>query len=339
MSDEPIGNWDEFLIHQAAKPIERMESEDIDAMERLYVGCHNADGSLHVATGLGSYPNRNVMDAYVCVRHRDTQYNLRASRHLEDDRSRLAVGPISFEVVKPQQSWRVRVDDPEHGVDGEIEFEARGAPFMTGPPSHYDQLGRYSGRLEVGGEPFDLNGFMGARDRSWGVRPSGLFTRQDWSGHFWIHAHFPSFGLTLVHAGIWNGNKRCGAALVRDSGDVVPIIELRHHIEFEPDVRGLKSLEVELKDTTGERRRMFARRISPAIYLNGGGYDRPGEDRGPFSVEYDEWDVATMPDERSPRFGLHQQIAAFELDGERGVGILEASFSPDPARAYVPTLE
>ncbi len=333
-----ITAWDDYLVHQSAKTIDAMESDDIDAMERLYVGCHDADGSFHFASGLGAYPNRNVMDAYVCIRDGEVQHNLRLSRHLESDRDRMRVGPVSCDVLEPQRRWLVSIEDNEHGISGAVEFIGRGQPWMTSPPSHYDQLGRFAGHLNVKGKSVDLDGFIGARDRSWGIRQANLFGRKDWVGHFWIHVHFRTFALTLVFAGIWNGNTRCGAAIIGDDGRVTVLPEMRHRIEFARGVRALDRLELEFTDEHGRHRRMSARRISPAIYFNGGGYDRPGEDRGPLSVEYDAWDVSWLPDESSHRFGLHQQIAEFEMDGETGAGILEASFSPDPAWTYAPTL-
>lgn len=333
-----ITEWDDYLIHQAGKTIDEMASDDINTMERLYIGCHNADGTLHFTSGLGSYPNKNVMDIYVCVRHHDVQYNLRLSRHLQGDRNNMQVGPVSFKVVEPLKRWVVNIDDNDYGISGTVEFEARGLPYLTAPNSHYDQLGRFKGNLTLEGKQFNLDGFVGARDRSWGARAPGLFRVKDWSGHHWIHVHFDTFCLTLVHTGIWTGNTRCGAAIIKDDGTVIPITELRHRIEFMPGVRALKTLEMVLIDADGKERPMSARRISPVNYLNGGGYDRPGEDRGPLSIEGEKWDVSTFADENSPRYGLHQQIAEFQLDGETGVGILETSFSPDPERKYVATL-
>lgn len=333
-----ISAWDDYLIHQSSKTVDQMESGDIDAMERLYVGCHNTDGSFHFASGLGAYPNRNVMDAYVCVRQGSAQHNLRVSRHLAHDRADMRVGPLSFEVIEPQKRWAVKVEENESGISGRVEFIGRGDVWMTAPPSHYDQLGRFEGNVVLHGESVDVNGFVGARDRSWGVRQANLWGNQDWGGHFWIHVHFSSFCLTLVYAGIWDGNPRCGAAILKDDGDAIALNEMKHRIDFVEGVRALNGLEIMFIDEYGEQHRLSARRISPAIYFNGGGYDRPGEDRGPLDVAFDEWDVSAMPDESSPRFGLHQQIAAFEMDGEQGVGILEASFNPDPGRRYQPTL-
>lgn len=333
-----ITHWDEYLIHQSAKTIDRVETDNIDAMERIYIGCHNADGSVHFASGLGAYPNRDVMDAYVCLREGHTQHNLRVSRHLGADRADARVGPVRFDVIEPHRRWVVQLDDNPSGITGRVEFMARGETYLTSPPAHYDQLGRFSGELSIDGRHLDLNGFVGARDRSWGARRANLWADANWGGHFWIQVHFPSFGLTLVHGGMWHGNEQCGAAMIRDSGEVVALTNMRQRIEFEPGVRALRSLRAEFTDGAGHTHEMVARRISPAIYFNGGGYDRPGEDRGRLSVEYDVWDVSQLPGEHSPRFGLHQQIAAFELDGEQGVGILEASFNPDPARPYTPTL-
>ncbi|MBD3646944.1 MAG: hypothetical protein HUJ31_05700, partial [Pseudomonadales bacterium] len=267
-----ISAWDDYLIHQSSKTVDQMESDDIDAMERLYVGCHNSDGKLHFASGLGVYPNRNVMDGYICVRRGKVQHNLRVSRHLADDRADMRVGPVSFEIIEPQRRWAVQVEDNDSGIAGRVEFTGRGPAWMTAPPSHYDQLGRFEGSIVLQGETIDVNGFIGARDRSWGVRQANLFGGQGWGGHFWIHVHFSSFCLTLVHAGIWDGNPRCGAAIIRDDGNVTPMNEMRHRIDFEEGVRALNGLEIQFRDDPGAEPRLVGTRISPAIYFNGGGY-------------------------------------------------------------------
>lgn len=332
-----ITEWDDYLIHQTAKTIDAMESDDIDAMERFYVGCHNAEGTLHFTSGLGSYPNRNIMDGYVCVRHNDVQYNLRVSRHLQGDRTNTKVGPLSFKVIEPLKRWSVHIDDNDYGIRGSVEFEGRGAPYLTAPRAHYDHLGRFKGSITLEGQQFSVDSFIGARDRSWGMRRPNIFMEQDWGGHFWIQVHFSSFCLTLVCTGWWSETGRCGGAILNDDGSVIPITEMRHRIAFMPTVRALNSVEMLLTDVNDKQRHLIAKRISPVNYLNGGGYDRPGEDRGPLSIEGEKWDVSQMADESSPRFGLHQQIAEFQLDGEPGVGILEASFNAFKEREYKPS--
>jgi len=103
-------------------------------------------------------------------------------------------------------------------------------------------------------------------------------------------------------------------------------------------VRALTKVEMLLKDTNGKERYATAKPISPAIYFNGGGYALQGEDKGPLSIEGEQWDVSQPAEIDSPRFGFHEYIAEFQLDGETGTGILEASFSPVKEHEYQPTL-
>ena len=79
-----------------------------------------------------------------------------------------------------------------------------------------------------------------------------------------------------------------------------------------------------LTDANGKQRNIIARPISPACYMNGGGYDdRHGVDRGPYHVEGERWDVSQPVAIDSPLFGMHQRDAEFQLDGEPGLGLIE----------------
>jgi hypothetical protein len=92
-----------------------------------------------------------------------------------------------------------------------------------------------------------------------------------------------------------------------------------------------------LTDGMGKERILSAEVISPAMYLNGGGYNRPAENRGPLSVEGDCWDVSEQVDINSPRFGNVEPIAEFSMVGETGVGILESSWNRDEDYEYRPS--
>lgn len=158
------------------------------------------------------------------------------------------------------------------------------------------------------------------------------------AGHFFIQVHFPSFCLSLVYGPLWGGIVGfCQGAILNDDGSIIPVVEMRHRIEFMTTVRALTRVEMLLKDANGAERRVTAEPISPAIYLNGGGYDRHGEDRGPLSIEGERWDVSQPAGIGSPRFGFHEYITEFQLDGEMGVGILEASLDPVEEHQYEPT--
>ena len=67
-------------------------------------------------TGLGSYPNLGVIDAYATVRSGDQQYTVRMSDALGDDRMHQQVGPYRIEVIEPLQKLRLICDGDDHGV-------------------------------------------------------------------------------------------------------------------------------------------------------------------------------------------------------------------------------
>ena len=116
---------------------------------------------------------------------------LHGSRWLKMERMDLTVGPIAIEVIEPLVKLRVSVDAPEQRIRADIVFTARAEPIeeprfirRNGPRTFMDytrltQNGRYTGWIEVDGVRESVDGFVGTRDRSWGVRPVGARDSQD----------------------------------------------------------------------------------------------------------------------------------------------------------------
>ena len=75
-----VTEWDEYLVHQILAFIDTVEIDDPYFQDRFFFTCHSADGDLELMAGLGSYPNGNVMDGFVCVRHQGTQRNIAAGQ-------------------------------------------------------------------------------------------------------------------------------------------------------------------------------------------------------------------------------------------------------------------
>jgi hypothetical protein len=101
------------------------------------------------------------------------------------ERMELAVGPIRIEVVEPLQKLRVTVKTAER-LAADLTFEGRAFPIeeprftrRVGPRMFMDytrltQNVRVSGWTEVDGDRRELGpGWVGSRDRSWGIRPVG----------------------------------------------------------------------------------------------------------------------------------------------------------------------
>jgi hypothetical protein len=183
---------DDYPIHQTADPI-AYAGTDRNFYDRYFFNGYAQSGedANFFALAFGVYPHLNIADAAFVVVRDGVQTALHASRILHMERMDLAVGPIAIEVMVPLQRLRMRVDAPEQGIHADIVFSARAAPIeeprftrRIGPRAFMDytrltQNGRYSGWIEVDGVRRSVDGHVGTRDRSWGVRPIGARDAQD----------------------------------------------------------------------------------------------------------------------------------------------------------------
>ncbi|MDI1363570.1 MAG: hypothetical protein PSX79_01655, partial [bacterium] len=184
---------DDYPIHQTPEPV-AYAGTDRNFYDRYFFNGYAADGDgsdLFFAAALGIYPHLNIADAAFCVMKDGRQINLHASRWLRMERMDLQVGPIRIAVIEPLQRLKLTVEAPEQAIRAEIVFEGRAFPIeeprfirRNGPRTFMDytrltQNGRYSGWIEVDGVRTSVDGFVGTRDRSWGVRPVGVRDSQD----------------------------------------------------------------------------------------------------------------------------------------------------------------
>ena len=191
---------DDFPIHQTPEPIAYAGS-DRNFYDRYFFNAYAPDGSAFVAVAYGVYPALSVADAHVAVVRGGKQNCLHCSRILGFERMDLKVGPIAIDILEPLQRLKVTIAKTD-GIAGELTFEGRAFPIeeprfvkRNGPRLFMDytrltQNVRVSGWLEVDGERIDVAGWVGTRDRSWGIRPVGAADPQPTpgagiAGFFW----------------------------------------------------------------------------------------------------------------------------------------------------------
>lgn len=174
---------DEYPIHQTAEPI-AYSGTDRNFYDRYFFNGYQTDGSDFFAIAFGVYPHLNVADAHFSCIRGDVQYCVHASRLLDMERMDLTVGPITIEILEPLKSLRVIVDNHE-GISANLTFVGRAFPVeeprftrRIGPRTFMDytrmtQNGHWQGWIEVDGIRRDIDGAVGTRDRSWGIRPIG----------------------------------------------------------------------------------------------------------------------------------------------------------------------
>jgi len=74
-----LTNYDELTCHQCVETFDSVATSDRAWTEKLWCNLHDSSGKIVLATGLGVYPNRNVIDGYVCR----SATSIRLSSHIQ----------------------------------------------------------------------------------------------------------------------------------------------------------------------------------------------------------------------------------------------------------------
>jgi len=341
---------DDYPIHQTSEPIASVGTSDRNFYDRYFFNGYAPDGSVYFAAALGSYPNRQVMDAAFNVVHRDRQYVLRASRLAGLERMETYVGPIHVEVVEPLRRLRLRVEPNAWGIAGDLLFTRR-APVLEEPHflrrnggrifmdyTRLTQHGDWSGTLSVDGKSIDVGaqGFRGTRDRSWGVRPVGereagapAFPLQ----FFWLWAPV-NFDDVCTHFDVnedADGEPWHAAGMIVPAGttggtDTVQNMRaVRYALTMRTGTRHAAAAEITLCSQSGADSRIS---LTPLynFYMIGLGYGHPQWGHGMFlgedAVTGESWRLADL-DPSIPSHLHIQAICSATLGQRRGIGVLE----------------
>jgi hypothetical protein len=286
---------DDFPIHQTSEPI-AYSGTDRNFYDRYFFNGYGAEGELFFALAFGVYPHLNIADASFCVVRDGVQTALHGSRWLNMERMDLQVGPISLTVLEPLQRLKISVDAPEQGIKAEIVFDGRAFPVeeprfirRVGPRAFMDytrltQNGRYGGWIELDGRRESVDGFMGTRDRSWGVRPIGARDAQEavppqapqfywiWSpcnfesGSFFFHSNDDATGAPWNRRAVW---AREGA----DAAGLDEVADCAVAIDWKPGTRHARRAVVSLMDAGVAREIIFEPDYE--FFMLGLGYGHP----------------------------------------------------------------
>lgn len=345
---------DDFPIHQTPEPV-AYAGTDRNFYDRYFFNGYAADAATDgfFAVALGVYPHLNVIDAAFCWLIDGRQVNLHASRGLGMERMDTQVGPIGIQVIEPLKQLRITVAARDQGIAADLVFTGRAFPqeeprFIrrNGPRTLMDvtrltQNGRYEGWIEVDGTRTDVSGWVGTRDRSWGVRPIGAPDTQPHSPplppqFFWLWSPCVMEGGELychtnddAHGRFWNRR-----ATWRPEGGGA---EDEHHydaadyaIEWRKGTRNAERAALSLHDAAGETQVTFD--IGATFMMLGLGYGHPqwahGRHHGE-AVTVEREDL--VPAELDPMLPHHLHIQALvgvtmtAPDGtvKRGRGVLE----------------
>jgi len=328
--------------------------------EKIWCNVHDTAGKLVLATGLGVYPNRNVMDGYGCVNVENSkQFNIRLSRELRPKIDDLTVGPLSYEVIEPFRKICIAMAENRYGLSYELEFmglmqpgeeepqygRSRGRVYVN--TCRYAQLGRARGWVKVDGETYDIDeeSFYAQRDHSWGIRmgvgaPEQGVQEPDiarFAGMMinWLTFQFKDWGIYCYFIEKADGSiERLTGVVVKtleDSAGPVPIVSVEHDFKYHERGARMKSGNVVLTCKDGGRYELAMRELT-TMYLRGGAYVgykgvTHGLWMGPSWDDGEQWNVGDrkVADEVH---GLNDTVVEVRCQDEVGYGIIENMIFP-----------
>jgi hypothetical protein len=348
-----LGPMDEQLNHQTSQPFRVPGTTDHRFYDRHWFEAISSDGETMMLAGLGTYKNMGVADGFMVVQRGQLQKNVRVSRMLENDLA-ATVGPLSIDVVEPYEHVRLSLAPGDYPIAAELEWRSVYPVYLEAPhynfsdgrviqdTNRYDQIGSWTGWLEVDGERHDASDWWGVRDHSWGVRPDvGGFEpahgrRREPMLWLWTFATTDELCVHFQLREDPQGNvKHFDGEVFYPQSDGRPsnrISRVEHDISFIPGTRDWTRLHYDLLLDDGSRLELDAEALQGAWAYRGTGYENGYEDskgvgvvRGDL-VETDVLDLSVagkVTRNGEPYFpGHREQPARVTINGRNGFGHL-----------------
>ncbi|MBO6564963.1 MAG: hypothetical protein JJ956_09495 [Pseudomonadales bacterium] len=182
--------------------------EDRAWSESYYFNFVDPDKKIGMFTRMGFRPNNGWADAlhviYLGGKRVAFTYGRRdIGKDLSIYDGDLCAGNLTLTCQDPHQKWRIHYEGPAQDIENaeilltrskerpdgwfnpetlemDLTFDCITEPHYaaSGERGHFEQSGKVSGSIQIGGETFDVHGF-GVRDKSWGPRDWGASTSSD----------------------------------------------------------------------------------------------------------------------------------------------------------------
>jgi hypothetical protein len=308
---------DEYPLHQIAQSFSGVAGSDPQWNDGHYVCFCDLDGDVCVTSNVRLYQNNDVLDGFVCLRHRGRQHNIRLSRRLRPDMDRFGVGPLRVEIVEPMKTLRFVLEPNDYGIACDVLCHSTTMPYedpvevtridgrLFSERATYELVGRCEGWVEADGSRTELTATNSSffRNHSWGNQAGRGGPRY---GAPRPPRRVPGIRQWVLfrvdsHGGFYfsdpSGRAASGkGAILREDGSV-PVVAVDHDLEFYDGGRRVKAGTYRLTDADGVERTYSFSDLG-WVYCQGGGYfggfaDHLGQGvyRGDEHVEGEVWDV------------------------------------------------
>jgi hypothetical protein len=340
---------DEYPVHQTPLSLARVGTSDRNFYDRYYFNAHDRTGEVFAISGFGVYPNLGVVDGFFTVLKGTSQTVARFSDALDGRSLRTEVGGLKVEVLEPLQRLRITCDTEALQADitweGSFPAVLEDAHLLMSPlrptldASRFAQTGTWAGEITVGGERIavDPSTWVGTRDRSWGIRPSGdpdpagRQAEMPLEGFWWLYVplRFETFQLVLIVQEEPDGHRTLShASRTFKDGRVEQLGWPRMEFTYRSGTRLPESVRVHLTrpDGTPLVLEVESKMMLPLHIGCGYGGDpewNHGRWMGP------AWSQTAVYDHTDPEiqgrypWGVVEHVGRGTLDGEEGWGLFE----------------
>ena len=342
---------DDYPLHQTPETI-AISGQNSNFYDRFFFNGYNKEGDIFFAAALGVYPQLNIMDASFCLSIGNKQYNLRASKEMNSNRLDLGVGPIKLDIIKPLEETALTIDENEYGISGKIFAKFRHKAIEE-PRFTHNQSSRifidctratqnitWSGAIKFNNKIIKIDGFMGTRDRSWGLRPIGK--KEDKKNKpneipqfywIWTPVNFPDYCF-FYHKNDDLEGKTWNSRAVIDNLKENYKYETdnpKTELKYKENTRRINNLNIKLDD------KEIKFKTGRIFYMQGLGYTHPewghGNNHGSLKIAFDSIDLdkAELELGNGLIHNLHiQTLAEVEIKNSKrndfGQGVIEQLF-------------
>ena len=233
---------DELLVHQTPDLFPNVATRSPHWRESYFFDIHSPDGTGDVVfLTLAHYPALRRMDSLQMGKVAGQPVFGLLARDEVTDPATGDVGGARVDVVRPFEELRLHADPAEAAIGIDLTFAARTAPYalrrgtmragddIVWDQSHILQSGLYRGTYTVGGTTYEVDGWVGQRDHSWGIRDHGRCPL--W---LWFQIQFEDGFLGVWHWEYANGARvyTDGCFAPADRADPVPVVDFRHDVSW-----------------------------------------------------------------------------------------------------------
>ncbi|MEZ5226218.1 MAG: methyltransferase domain-containing protein [Acidimicrobiales bacterium] len=310
---------DEYPFHQVTNTFAAVDRLDPSWNDGHYLCVADQAGTVAFTSNVRLYANNDVLDGFVCLRHRGRQYNVRVSRRLRPAMEHLGAGPLSLDIIEPLEAVRLVLDDNEVGIKLDITCHTANTPYM-GPievrrvdgrllseRATYEITGECEGWVEVAGERIVLERTTSSffRNHSWGFQPGRGGPRPYGAPapshrvpglRQWVLFHLPDHGGFFFQDP--SGRAASGRGAILRGDRIVPVTDVVTELDFHEGDRRVRSGSFRLTDVEANVRNYEFEDLG-WVYCQGGGYFGGFDDglgqgvyRGDEHFEGEVWDVS-----------------------------------------------